>query len=96
MVEKGAADQMRRVARHGADADIDARLAEIDRRKLRMRVGQMQNAHIAEAADVVQILVGRQCDARNGAGRRRGGAIAQEITAIQVALHFSRAHRSTE
>ena len=31
MLEKGLADQMRRLAGHRADAEIDARLAEIDR-----------------------------------------------------------------
>ena len=39
-----------------ADAEIDARLAEIDRRELRMRVGHVQHARIAEAADVVEIV----------------------------------------
>ena len=52
-VEEGAADQMRRLSRHLADADIDAGLAEIDRVELRMRVGDVQDARIAEPFEVV-------------------------------------------
>jgi hypothetical protein len=48
-VEEGFADQMRRVALHRADPDIDARLAEIDRPELRMRIRHVQDARIAEA-----------------------------------------------
>ena len=53
------ADQMRRLTRHGADADVDARLAEIALAQLRVRIGHMQDADVAEAADVVNIVVGR-------------------------------------
>ena len=81
MIEKGAADQMRRLAAHGADADIDARLAEINRQKLRVRVGQMQDARIAEAADVVRsssvsaALPDARQDRRESAASRRNSSI---------------------
>jgi hypothetical protein len=52
-IEKSLADHMRRVALHGADADIDARLAEIDRLELRMRIRHVQDARIAEAVEIV-------------------------------------------
>ncbi len=52
-IEKGAADQMRRLALHRADAEIDARLAKIHRQQLRMRVGHVQDARIAEAFEIV-------------------------------------------
>ncbi len=52
-VEKGAADQMRRPALHRADAEIDARLAKIHRQQLRMGIGHVQDARIAEALEVV-------------------------------------------
>ena len=64
MLEERLADEMRRLAAHRADADIDARLAEIDRLKLRVRVGLMQDADIAEAADVIEVVVGRCRDLR--------------------------------
>ena len=76
MIEKCAADQMRRLAAHGADADIDARLAEIHRRELRMRVGHMQDAGIAEAADVVNRV---SSAARRRAERRRKAPPPQEF-----------------
>src|ERR1700738_1574116 len=38
-IEKGAADQMRRLSLHDADAEIDARFAEIHRQQLRVGVG---------------------------------------------------------
>ena len=82
--EEGAADDMRRFSAHIADADIDARLAEINRLQLGVGVGQMQDADIAEAADIVEIVVGRQRDARRDARSGRDAKPAQEIPAIQV------------
>ena len=57
--QESAADDMRRFSAHIADADIDARLAEKNRLQLGVAVGQMQDADIAEAADVVEIIIGR-------------------------------------
>ena len=71
MLEKCLADQMRRLAGHCADADIDARLAEIDRQKLRVAVGHMQHAGIAESPDIVRVVGGRKADTRHDAGERR-------------------------
>src|SRR5439155_22740512 len=51
--EKGAPDQMRRVALHAANSEIDARLAEIDRLELRMRIRHVQDARIAKTFEVV-------------------------------------------
>ena len=82
--EEGAADDVRRLSTHIADADIDARFAEIHRLQLGVGVGQMQDADIAEAADVVEIVVGRQRDARRNAGSGRDAKPAQEIPAVQV------------
>ena len=82
MLEKGLADQMRRPAGHAADAEIDARLAEIHRRKLRMRVGHVQHARIAELADVVEIVgFGGAGEARNDAGKRRRREQLQHVAA---------------
>ena len=65
--QERAADDMRRLSTHIADADIDARLAEKNRLQLGVAVGEMQDADIAEAADVVEIVVGRQRHARRDA-----------------------------
>ena len=87
--EEGAADDMRRFPAHIADADIDARLAEMDRLQLGVAVGQMQDADIAEAADVVEIIIGRQSHARRDARCGGDAKPAQEIPAIQArVLHL--------
>jgi len=71
-IEKGAADQMRRLSRHRADAEIDARLSRKGRQQLRMRVGNMENARIAEALEVVRAgAIGRARNMRRAA-RERG------------------------
>ena len=67
VLEECAADQMRRLRQHRADADIDARLAEEDRQELRVRIGEVQHADVAEAADVVKVVVGSGADAGNDA-----------------------------
>src|ERR1700737_4834349 len=73
-VEKGAADQMRRPPLHRADPEIDARLAKIYRQELRMRVGQVQDARIAEAFEIVNAgAVGAAGDTRQST-RERGSA----------------------
>src|SRR5690349_14643935 len=46
--EKSASDQMRRASRRFAGPEIDAGLAKIAGQKLRMGVGNMENARIAE------------------------------------------------
>src|SRR3979411_2891741 len=72
-IEKGAADQMRRLSFHRTDAEIDARFAEIHRQQLRMGVGHVQDARIAEAFEIVDadsVSAARQ--ARQRARKRRG------------------------
>src|SRR5438876_5877838 len=73
-IEKGLADQMRRVALHRTDAEIDAGLAEIYRLQLRMRIRHVQDARIAEAFEIVG--AGRFSAAREPrqAARERGRA----------------------
>jgi hypothetical protein len=75
---------MRRFSPHIADADIDARLAKKNRLQLGVAVGQMQDADIAEAADVVKVIVGGQRQARRDAGSRGDAKPVQEIPAVQV------------
>ena len=87
VIEKCAADQMRRLALHRADADIDARLAEIDRLQLRVRVGDVQHARIAEACR------DRRCVTAVGSARpAEDTAPAVRIAAAEVmkASHIER------
>src|SRR6266513_370278 len=73
-IEKGAADQMRRLALHRADPEIDTRLAKKNRQQLRVRVGDVQDARIAEVFEIVHAgVVGAAPDARHHA-RERGCA----------------------
>lgn len=83
MLKESAADQMWRLAAHGADANIDAGFAKEDRLELGVGVGQMQDADIAKAADVVKVFVGCDTSARHNTGRRRGGETVQKISAMQ-------------
>src|SRR5262249_8687146 len=81
-VEKRASDNMRRVAAHRTDADIDARLPEKHRAKLRMRIGDVQDAGVAEALESVDArIVGAACEPRQAAGKRGGACERQEVPA---------------
>src|SRR5690349_13741504 len=72
---------MRGLARHLADTDIDAGLAEIDRLQLRMRIGHVQDACIAEALEVVDARrLGGARGTDDGAGQR-GARHLQKIPA---------------
>src|SRR3979411_3290607 len=72
-IEKGAADQMRRLSFHRTDAEIDAGFAKIHRQQLRMGVGHVQDAGIAEAFEIVDACrVGAAREARQAPGERRG------------------------
>src|SRR6516162_8952664 len=73
-VEKGFCNEMRRPAQHLADPDIDARLAEINRPELRVNVGQMQDARIAEAFEIVEAWRFRGARAAGSAAEQEGCA----------------------
>ncbi len=89
-VEEGAADQMRRLSLHDADPEIDARLAEIHRQQLRMRVGHVQDARIAEAFEIVDAAVvgararPRQSRRERGSARKREKIPAADGHAISL------------
>ena len=75
---------MRRIALHRADAEVDARLAEIHRLKLRVGIGEVQHAGIAEALDIVNariIFGGLRANAWQAAGQGGGARQRQEIAA---------------
>src|SRR5665213_1640261 len=82
MLEIRLADQVRRLAGHFADAEIDARLAEVDRRQLRVCIGHVQHARVAERADIVKLVaLGRAADTRNDACHRRSRENLQHVAA---------------
>src|SRR4051812_50224721 len=70
-IEIGLADQMRRVPQHGSDADIDARLAIIDRLEVRMRIGHVEGGGVSEKGGIVG-AVGPPGGPRGAAGERWG------------------------
>src|SRR4051794_24254401 len=81
-IEKGLADQMRRVALHRPDTEIDAGLAEIHRLQLRMRIRDVQDARVAEALEIVDArTVSAARDARQLAGERGRARKFQEVPA---------------
>ena len=78
MLEQVLADEMRRLAPRGADAEVDVRLAEVDRQELRVAVGEVQQADVAERLDAVvergaggEVLRRRAGDRQSGRGSRR-------------------------
>ena len=74
MGEEPLADEMRRVA----IADVYARLAEVDRKELRMHIGDVQQGHVAEGRELIE-LIGRLRVARSRPQRgARGGGESQE------------------
>src|SRR5580698_2515190 len=81
-IEKGARHQMRRFPLHRADPEIDAGFAKIHRRQLRMGVGHVQDARIAEAFEVVNAwAVGAARDPRPTACKRGSACEAKKIPA---------------
>jgi hypothetical protein len=67
---------MRRVAPHRADAEIDARFAKKDRPELRLGIGFVQDARVADALDILRagvIIGGLRAEPRLAA-RQGGGA----------------------
>jgi hypothetical protein len=84
LLQKIDADQVRRLA----VADVDARLAEIHRQELRMHVGDVQQAHIAEARHFVQLVCraqGRDAGTQRAAGGGGESEEAEKLPALQPA-----------
>src|SRR5579871_2481350 len=72
---------MRRLACHRADAEIDARLAEISGQELRMRVGDVQDARIAEMLEIVDASFRAAHKARQAGSERCGARHFKDIPA---------------
>src|SRR5262245_24066839 len=73
MLEKRAADEMRRSVGGFAYAEIRARLAKMQRQQLRVRIGEVQETDVAELGAAVE----RIGSLRVGALQRRAGCSRQ-------------------
>ncbi len=89
--EKRRAGEMRRLPLRLADAEIDRRLAEIDRHQLPVHVGDVQQRDVAERLEGEKLVLRqpllRQCArhvARQNGGRR--GRDLQEFAARDHAV----------
>ena len=87
MLQQRLADQVRRLALGGAEAEVDVRLAEVHRQQLRVAVGEVQQARVAERLDAVvelraQLEVEGVGAADGKPGHRGGGDPVQEITTV--------------
>src|SRR6266487_3343004 len=79
VAQQGLADQMRRTSRGIAQANIDARLAEVRRQQLRVTIGEMQQMHITETRHVVDVRrVLRRCTAARER-KARGGCSGEDL-----------------
>ena len=88
------ADEVRHLADRATDAQVDIRLAEIDRLQLRVAVGHMHQRHIAKGRHVVIIcggLAGQRLaaiqDQAAGRGRRQD---LQKFTTIHGCIPYRR------
>ncbi len=94
MAQQRFADEVRRTTARGAEAEVDAGLAEIDRIELRVRVREVQHANVAERRDriVERRAVGATLRLRADRQSRRGGGRdhVQELAAIHVASGVGR------
>jgi len=69
--EQVFADEMRRLSGRCADTQIDIGFAEVDRQQLRMAVGEMQQARVAERLRVVvERRAGREVERRRAGDRQ--------------------------
>src|ERR1700710_1676469 len=76
---------MWRSSLHGADAEVDAGFAEIHRQQLRVRIGHVQDARIAEAFEIVDAgVVGGAANPRQSAAERGGTCEFDEIAAADL------------
>src|SRR5580704_18086764 len=73
---------MRRLSLHRAEPEIDAGFAKISRQQLRMGVGDMQDARIAEAFEIINACgVGAARATRRSARKRNGARESKKIPA---------------
>ena len=82
MLEQRLADQMRRAVRASRHAEIDVRLAEMDREQLSVAVGEMQQRDVAETGQIVKRRsLRRGARIQRESGRGGGSERLQEFAA---------------
>jgi hypothetical protein len=74
---------MRWLTGHCAEAEIDARFAKIAGQKLRMGIGDVQNAGVAEAFEIVNTALRAPRSPRQAAGERCGARYFKKIPAVE-------------
>src|SRR5579871_2299430 len=84
---------MRRLARHRADAEIDARFTEITGQELRVGVGDVEDACVAEALEIVDAGLSAARGARQSAGKSRGTRKSKKVSAADGHLAFASSSR---
>ncbi len=70
VAQQALAHQVRRPVCRGADAQVHARLAEVDGAQLRVTVGEMQQADVAELRRVIQRVGSGGAPVEHEAGNR--------------------------
>jgi hypothetical protein len=76
------ADQVRHAAVGFADAKVDARLAEVHRLQLRVAVGEVHEADVAESGQLVQAVGGGRAGGQHvlaGQGHAAGAGNGQHL-----------------
>ena len=86
-LEQRLAHQVRQLSLHRPHAEVHARLAEVDRPQLRVRVGHVQQRQVAERGDFVE-RVGSLCLARAGAQAGTRGRGEREEAKEFSSLHW--------
>jgi ribosomal protein L18E len=82
------AHQVRRAAARRADAKVGRRLAKVDRQQLRVAVGHVQQADVAERRRVVQRLAaGTGSEGAAGRQRQAGGRCSGHQLDELAAIH---------
>jgi len=89
-LEQMLTDQMRHLAVGGAEANVHIRLAEPDRQQLCVAVGEVEQMHVAETGQVVDLLATLRGDqvaaVEREAGGRSGRQHLQEFTTVHCLL----------
>ena len=89
MLKEGLAHEMRGMTRSGSDADVHARLTVIRRQELRVTIGEMQQAYVAERRQFVKrrALASQHVPTikRKATGSRDGQDV-QELTTIHLRI----------
>ncbi len=88
-LEQGVPHQMRHLAAHAGHPQIHTGLAKIDRRELRMTVGEVHDADIAKLRNVIELVApggstGRTCPGAKHSAGRTGRHDIEKLASIEL------------